>query len=404
MSTPYLRERRDELLRDYRDALLRDVAPFWLRFGLDREHGGMLTALGRRGEVIDTDKSVWFQGRAGWTYATLFRRVERRPEWLDAALSCVRFLRDHCAGPSGKLLFTVTREGKPLRMRRYVFSESFAAIAYAAVHAATGEAEWRERALGAFATFLRYQHEPGHIAPKVEPTTRPSVGLSPWMIQLVTAQDLRECLGDVEVLGRTLTQWAKAACDAIVRLFVKPDLRAVMEQVAPDGSVIDHFDGRLLNPGHAIEAAWFLLREARRSGDAALATTSLQMLDWMWERGWDREHGGLLYFTDLHGKPVQEYWAHMKFWWPHNEAMIATLLAHAHTGDPRYAEMHRAVHDWSRARFPDREHGEWFGYLDRQGRPTTELKGNMWKGPFHLPRQQLVCWEILEGRFDATSA
>jgi N-acylglucosamine 2-epimerase len=398
VTTSYLTERRDELLRTYRDGLLSDVLPFWLRHGLDREHGGMLTGLGRRGELIDSDKSVWFQGRAAWTFGVLHNTVERRPEWLEANLSCVRFLRDRCGSPSGKLHFTVTREGKPLRMRRYVFSECFAAIGYAEAFRATGEAEWKDRSLAAYDIFLRYNREPGHIPAKSE---RPARGLSPLMMTLVTAQDMRACLGDALVRGRTLSQWADTAIAEILTFFVKPDLRAVMEMVGPQGEVYDdHFDGRLLNPGHAIEAAWFILREARRTGNKDHAKASLDMLDWMWARGWDKRHGGLLYFTDLHDKPIQEYWHFMKFWWPHNEAIIATLLAHLHTGDARYAEMHRQVHDWSYAHFPDREHGEWYGYLDRAGQPTSELKGNMWKGPFHMPRQKYVCWQLLEGRYE----
>ena len=282
-------------------------------------------------------------------------------------------------------------------MRRYVFSECFAAIGYGAVHRATGQVKWRTRALAAYETFLRYHREPGRIPPKVSPETRPMKGLAPLMMTLVTAQDLRADLGDVTVLGRTLTQWAREAIDEIARDFVKHDLRAVMEVVGPSGEVYDHFDGRLLNPGHAIEAAWFVLREARRADDAKLKQLGLAMLDYMWERGWDAEHGGIRYFADVHGKPIQEYWHFMKFWWPHNEAIIATLLAHLMTGDAKYAEMHRQVHDWAYAHFPDKEHGEWYGYLDRQGRPTTELKGNMWKGPFHMPRQKLLCWQMLEG-------
>lgn len=395
--TPYLAQRRDELIRTYRDGLLQDVIPFWLRHGLDRKHGGIHTALGRRGELLDSDKSVWFQGRAAWTFANLYNTAEPRPEWLEAALSCAEFLHDRCADLTGKLHFTVTAEGDPLRMRRYVFSECFAAIAYGAVHHATGQAKWKERAVAAFDLFLKFNREPGHIPPKTSPETRPMKGLSPLMMTLVTAQDLREDLGDVVVRGRTLTQWAAAAIAEIGRDFVKPDLRAVLETVGPSGEIHDHFDGRLLNPGHAIEAAWFILREARRSGDEAMKRLGLDMLDYMWERGWDREHGGILYFTDLYGKPIQEYWHFMKFWWPHNEAIIATLLAHLMTGDAKYAEMHRLVHDWSYAHFPDKEHGEWYGYLDRQGRPTTELKGNMWKGPFHMPRQKLLCWQMLEG-------
>ncbi|MGE0145099.1 MAG: AGE family epimerase/isomerase [Planctomycetota bacterium] len=398
MTTAYLSTRRDELLACYRDGLLSDVVPFWLRHGIDREHGGILSALDRRGEVVDTDKAVWIQGRAAWLFGTLFNTVERRPEWLAAATTCAQFLRDRCVAPGGKLFFTVTRSGQPLRMRRYVYSESFAAIGHAELYRAGGDSHWRDLALAAFDLYLKYSREPGHILPKVDPTTRPTRGIGTLMILLVTAQDLRECLGDVLVRGRTLTQWAETACEEIVRYFLRPELRAVMEQVGPEGEIYDHFDGRLLNPGHAIEASWFMLREARRNSDASLARTSLDMLDWMWERGWDREHGGLSYFVDLLGKPVQEYWHFQKFWWPHNEAIIATLMAHVHTGDARYAEMHRQVHDWAYSHFPDPVHGEWYGYLDREGRVTSELKGSLWKGPFHLPRQQLVCWNLLEGR------
>jgi len=394
--TPYLQQRRDELRKVYRDGLLHDVIPFWLKHGMDRQHGGIFTALGRRGELLDSDKAVWFQGRAAWTFAHLYNTVEPRPEWLEAALSCGNFLHDRCADLTGKLHFTVTSEGDPLRMRRYVFSECFAAIAYGALHHATGQRQWKERAIAAFETFLKYNRTPGLIAPKTHPETRPMKGLSPLMMTIVTAQDLRADLGDITVMGQTLTQWVQAAIQEIRQDFMKPDLRAVMEVVGPRGEIYDHFDGRLLNPGHVMEAAWFMLREARYRPDPAVQQAGLQMIDWMWERGWDAEHGGLLYFVDVHRKPIQEYWHFMKFWWPHNETIIATLWAHIVTGDDKYAKMHQQVHDWTYAHFPDPEAGEWFGYLDRQGRPTSELKGTMWKGPFHLPRQQLVCWQLLE--------
>ena len=175
-----------------------------------------------------------------------------------------------------------------------------------------------------------------------------------------------------------------------------------METVGPNGEVLDHFDGRLLNPGHAIEGAWFILNEARHRGnDPALIELGCNMLDWMWARGWDEEHGGIFYFRDVHCKPVQEYWHDMKFWWPHNETILATLLAHLLTGEDRYESMHRQVHDWSYAHFPDAEHGEWYGYLHRDGHVSVPLKGNLWKGPFHLPRMQLLAWQWLES-FDAT--
>jgi N-acylglucosamine 2-epimerase len=379
----------------YRTTLLEDVMPFWLRHGWDREHGGMMTSLDRDGTVMDTDKSVWFQGRAGWMLATLYNTVERRPEWLEAARSCVAFSRQHCHGPEGKMYFSVTREGQPLRMRRYVYSESFAAISYAAYAKASGDDSATQAALAAWDTYLRYSFEPGVMVPKSEPA-RPAKGLGPLMIGIVTAQELRMNLGDVTVRGKSCTEWISAFIAEIERDFLKPEHAALLETVTPDGSLIPHTEGRTLNPGHAIECAWFIMQEGRHRGDRQMIALGCRILDWMWARGWDTEHGGLLYFTDLHGLPVQEYWHDMKFWWPHCEAIIATLMAWKLTGEPRYAAWHRLVHDWSCARFPDKAHGEWFGYLHRDGTLSQRAKGNLFKGPFHLPRMLLVCQKLLE--------
>jgi N-acylglucosamine 2-epimerase len=394
---------REHLRCLYRTTLVDDVLPFWLRHGLDLEHGGILTCLDRDGSVLDTDKSLWFQGRAGWMFATLFNTVERRPEWLDASRSCIGFLRRHGESEGGKMWFSVTRDGRPLRMRRYVFSEAFAAIAHAAYARATGDGRSHEDALRMFRTYLRYSFEPGVMSPKFEPT-RPAKGLAPRMIGIVTAQELRQCLGDVEVGGRTCTEWIDDLIAEIQRDFLKPELGALLEQVGPSGEILDHLDGRLLNPGHAIECAWFILHEAVHRGDRRLVGLGTTILDAMWSRGWDPEHGGLLYFTDLRGLPVQEYWHDMKFWWPHCEAIIATLLAWTLTGESRHADWHQAVHDWSFRHFPDPKHGEWFGYLHRDGSVAQRAKGNLFKGPFHLPRMLWYCSRLMEGSVSSDTA
>jgi N-acylglucosamine 2-epimerase len=271
-------------------------------------------------------------------------------------------------------------------MRRYVYSECFAAVGSAAFSVAVGDSRARDETLEYFSTYLHHSFTPGVMPPKTDPVSRPMKGVAPLMIAIVTAQEIRRLLGDETVRGATCTQWIDRSIAEIERDFFKPDLGALMEVVAPNGDVIDHFDGRTLNPGHAIECAWFILHEAKLRRDARMQRLGLAILDLMWRRGWDPEFGGLLYFTDIHGKPVQEYWAEMKFWWPHNEAEIATLLAYQLTGEKRYAEWHGQVHAWSRRMFADPQHGEWFGYAHRDGRISTRLKGNLWKGPFHLPR------------------
>jgi N-acylglucosamine 2-epimerase len=385
----------------YREALLGDVIPFWLDHGLDREHGGYLTALDRDGTVIDTDKSVWFQGRGAWMFATLYNTVERNPEWLTAAASGIDFLRRYAAAPDGKLYFTLTRDGRPLRMRRYVYSEAFAAMANAAYAKACGDGRAADDAVRLFDAYLDYSFTPGRMPAKTHLATRPAKGVGPLMFALHVAQEVREHLGDVTVRGRTCTEWADHSIAEIERDFLKPEHRALMETVGPDGEILDHFDGRTLNPGHAIECAWFVMHEGNRRGDQRLIRLGLTILDWMWERGWDGEFGGLFYFRDLRGLPVQEYWHDMKFWWPHCEAVIATLLARTLTDDEKYARWHRQVHDWSFRHFPDPKYGEWYGYLHRDGRVSVQLKGNLWKGPYHLPRMLWYCWRLAGGAWHA---
>jgi N-acylglucosamine 2-epimerase len=386
---------RARLANLYRETLLDDVIPFWLRHGLDRECGGIITGLDRDGSILDDDKSVWFQGRAAWTFATLYNSVERRDEWLDAARSCIDFIRRFCFAPDGKMYFTVTRDGQPLRMRRYVFSESFAAIANAAFAKAAEDAQAADDAVKCFAAYLHHSFTPRVMPPKTDVKTRPMQGIGAHMIGIATAQEVRANLGDVTVCGKSCTEWINQSIAAIERDFLKADLQVLMETVGLRGEILDHFDGRMLNPGHAIECAWFVMHEGLYRDNRRLRELGATILDWMWRRGWDEEYGGLFYFRDLRRLPVQEYWHDMKFWWPHNEAVIATLLAWKLTGEPRYAAWHRLVHDWSFQHFPDSEYGEWYGYLHRDGTPSVRLKGNMWKGPFHLPRMLWYCWKTL---------
>ncbi len=389
-------ERIEELIACYRDGLLGDTLPFWTRHAPDREHGGFMFCLGRDGSVLDTDKGMWAHGRFVWLLSTLYNTVEQREEWLELAAHGVEFIRRCGFDDDGRMFFSVTREGRPLRKRRYVFTETFACVALAAYAKASGDSRAADEARGLWDLFRKYMTTPSLIPPKTNTQTRPCKSMGGPMITIATAQVLRETLGTDEYNGVI-----DECIDEIRRDFLKPDLRAAMETVSPDGEIIDHFDSRTLNPGHAIECAWFIMHEGKHRGDAKLIELGATILDWMWSRGWDAEYGGILYFRDLHDKPVQEYWHDMKVWWPQNEAIIATLLAYRLTGDEKYARWHAMIHDWAHKHFADPEHGEWFGYLHRDGRVSVPLKGNIWKGPFHLPRMQLYCWRLLASGTDA---
>jgi len=387
----YNNEELIELAKFYQYQLLNDTVPFWFPRSFDKEHGGFLFMRDADGSLIDDDKSVWIQGRATWLLATLYNTVEKKQEWLDGAKLGYEFLNKHCFDTDGQMFFHLTREGKPIRKRRYFFSETFYVIAAAAYSKASGDASAAEKARTVFGRCIDYATIPGLLEPKYT-STRPSKGIGVSMIMMNTAQQLRENIGDPRC-DTLIEQWISD----IETNFVKDDIRCVMEQVAPDGSIIDHIDGRTLNPGHAMEGAWFILHEAKhRNNDKHLIDLGCRMLDYMWEWGWDKEYGGILYFRDVYNKPVQEYWQDMKFWWPHNEVIIATLLAYLATGKEKYAHMHKLVHDYAYQHFHDKINGEWFGYLHRDGSIAQTAKGNLFKGPFHLPRQEWYCYTILD--------
>ncbi|QDU56992.1 AGE family epimerase/isomerase [Aeoliella mucimassa] len=387
---------QQHLTRIYRDGLLEDVLPFWTTHAVDHESGGFLTALDRDGTVIDTDKGVWQQARFTWllgelTNCELLRDNPSRDIWLELARHGADFLTKHCFDPAdGRMWFHVTRNGQPIRKRRYAFSESFAAIAYGELAQTLHSDEYAAKATQAFQRFITHSLTPPADQAKYT-QVRPTRSLGFPMITINTAQQLRDSIG-LEVAN----EWIDRSIEDIERYHLKADIQCVMETVSDTGEIINHFDGRTLNPGHAIEGAWFIMLEGRHRHDSRLVELGCTMLDWMWQRGWDNEYGGMLYFTDVYHLPVQEYWHDMKFWWPHNETIIATLAAYLLTGDEKYAQWHQLVHDWSYRHFPDPQHGEWFGYLHRDGRLSVPLKGNLWKGPFHLPRMLLTCWKLLE--------
>ncbi len=380
-------------LRDtYRDGLLLDTIPFWFPRSVDKECGGFLTCFSQDGALLQTDKSVWFQGRFTWMLSTLYNTVERKEEWLAYAQHGVDFLHNHCFDTDGRMFFTLTREGKPLRKRRYIFSEIFAVIALAAYGNATQDDRYKQQALALFKKVLQLLDTPGALDPKTSPENRPMKGLAIPMVLIVTAQELRKAVNDPicnQVIDRAILE--------VERDFMKPEFKCVLETVGPNGEFYDNFDGRLINPGHSIELGWFILEEARlRNNDPRLIKIGTQIVDWSYGLGWDQEFGGMIYYRDARNMPATEYWHDMKFWWPQNETIIATLLAYQLTKDEKYARWLQTAHDWAYAHFPDPVHGEWFGYLHRDGSVSTTLKGNMWKGFFHLPRMQWYCWQRLD--------
>lgn len=378
----------------YRADLTDNILPFWLEHGLDRKHGGIYTCLDREGKLMDPTKSVWFQGRFAFVCSFAYNQVERRPEWLDAARQTLDFIEQHCFDADGRMYFEVAADGTPLRMRRYVFSESFAAIAMAEYALATGNQSYAEKALKIFKDMRHFLTTPGLLAPKYLPSVE-AQGHSITMIMINVASRLKKVIADPELDRQIDESLFKLKND-----FMHPEFKALLETVGPAGEFIDTCNGRVINPGHCIETAWFLFDVAMdRGGDKNLIDLGLTILNWSWDWGWDETYGGIINFRDCRNLPPQDYSQDMKFWWPQTEAIIANLYAYKLTGNELYLKRHRQVSEWAYGHFPDHEFGEWYGYLHRDGTVAQPAKGNLFKGPFHIPRMMVkgyqLCQEIL---------
>ena len=379
----------------YQDDLKENILPFWLKHGLDRVRGGVYTCVDRDGTLIDSTKSVWFQGRFGFICTYAYNNIEANEEWLRASKSCVDFIEQHCFDTDGRMYFEVTAEGKPVRKRRYVFSECFAAIAMSEYSIASGDRSYAQKALTLFKQILHFINTKGILEPKYCEGVEMQ-GHSITMILINTAARIREAIPAVE-----LDEQISLSIETLQRYFIHPEFEALLETVGPNGEFIDTIIGRTINPGHCIETAWFLLEEAKyRGGDPQLTEVAVKILDWSWKWGWDKEYGGLINFRDCKGLPVQDYSQDMKFWWPQTEAIIATLYAYEATGEERFLRMHQQISDWTYAHFPDVEYGEWYGYLHRDGTVAQPAKGNIFKGPFHIPRMMIkgfmLCRDMMQ--------
>jgi len=380
-----------KLAKQYKDELFDKVLPFWLNNSLDKEYGGYFTCLERDGSVFDTDKFMWLQGREVWMFSMLYNKVEKRQEWLDAAILGAEFMKKY--GHDGNLdwYFSVTREGDPIVEPYNIFSYTFATMAFGQLAIATGNKEYEEIAKKTFEKVLKRADNPKDKWNKLHPGTRPMKNFALPMILCNLALEI-EPLIDPEFLRNAIENSINCTLE-----FIRPELGGlVVENIGADGKLVDSMDGRHMNPGHSIESMWFLMDLGKRLNRPELIEKAKDTALRMVEYGWDKKYDGIFYFMDLKGHPTQELEWDQKLWWVHIETLITMIKGYRLTGDKRCLEWFNRVHDYVWSHFADPEYPEWFGYLNRRGEVLLTLKGGKWKGCFHVPRGLYQVWQVLE--------
>lgn len=370
-----------EYAQQYRKELLENVVPFWLECSRDRQYGGYLTSLDRKGEVYDSDKYVWLQGREVWCFSMLYDKVEKRPEWLEMARQGAEFLRKYGKDEKGRYYFALTREGKPLVQPYNIFSDCFAAMGFGCLAKSVKGEGYEELATAAYKGILARKDKPKGIWDKSCPETRSLRSFALPMILCNLSLELEHILG-----GSAIEATARSLSSEILETFLDAETGLIRENVGPKGEFVDSFEGRQLNPGHSIEATWFLMDIGERIGDKGIIAKAVALMLRSLEFGWDKEYGGIYYFRDLHDHPPCQLEWDQKLWWVHVETLVALAKAYRLTRDEECARWFKKVHEYTWGHFKDPEGREWFGYLNRRGEVLLPLKGGKWKGCFHVPR------------------
>jgi len=375
----------------FKDELLNYIIPFWMQKSPDKENGGYFTCLDREGKVYDTDKFMWLQGREVWFFSMIYNRVERRGEWLDMALLGADFMEKYGRDRGGNWYFSLTKDGIPLIQPYNIFSDCFAAMAFGELYKATGEEKHKTIAVNTFNNILKRRDNPKGIYSKVYPGTRPMKNFSLPMILSNLALIMENIVGK-DYVNRLVPPLIHEVMD----VFYNKETGLILENVMPDGTFSDTYDGRLVNPGHTNESMWFIMDLATRNKDDKLIEKAINILLKTTEFGWDKKYGGIFYFLDIKGHPVQQLEWDQKLWWVHVETMISMAKAYKLTGNEDCRQWFEKLHEYTWNHFRDPLYPEWFGYLNREGQPLLELKGGKWKGCFHVPRGLFELWKILE--------
>ncbi|MCA5004388.1 AGE family epimerase/isomerase [Sphingobacterium bovistauri] len=375
----------------YKNELVQNVIPFWEKHSVDKECGGFFTCLERDGKVFDTDKFMWLQGRQIWTMSMLYDKLEARESWKEMAVHGADFILKNGRDAQGDWYFSLDRKGNPLVQPYNIFSDCFATMGLASLYKITGNDEYGQVAHDTFNRIIARQDNPKGKYSKAFPGTRNLKGFSLPMILSNLSLELEHIVGS-QLVDKLIDE----VIHEVMEVFYQPETGLIMESVHLDGSFSDTFEGRLVNPGHIIEAMWFMMDLADRRQDKVLMSKCVDIAIRALEFGWDDKYEGILYFKDILNRPPQQLEWDQKLWWVHLESLVCMAKGYAYTGDERCKDWFEKLDAYSFKHFADPEFGEWYGYLNRQGDPLLTLKGGKWKGCFHVPRALFKVYETLK--------
>jgi N-acylglucosamine 2-epimerase len=410
-------EQSDALLAFYREHAVSDLLPFWWK-AVDARNGGIFTCFDNAGAtLVSRNKYTWSQGRFVWLWSRVARMITASmlpgdaASYLREAARTVEFLTGHVFLPNGNCSYVLSETGEKIdgeRSDTSIYADCFVLLGFSEYALVTRDSHVLERAFDIY-DGIRARLSGGSFPTAPYPIPAGYRSHSVAMILLRVTQILADAARTLDHARHSAMALETVRCvSEILDVFCRPD-DAVWELIPLEERLHDTVLARHATPGHIFESMWFVMRTALHERRTDWIERAARSIAWAFEAGWDSEWGGLFRYVDREGgrprgrSSNEPYEALMldtwdtKIWWPHAEALYATLLAYETTGSARFESTHSRVHDYVFRTFPnpDRITGEWIQIRDRQGEPLNKCVALPVKDPYHILQDVLLMVELL---------
>ncbi|PAP76000.1 AGE family epimerase/isomerase [Rubrivirga marina] len=388
-----------DLAEEARAELVDHILPFWAERTLDDEHGGFVGRIDGHGRrVPEAAKGSVLNARILWTFAAACRALGT-DRWCAEADRACDALRTHFADPEhGGVYWTVAPDGTPVDDKKQVYAQAFTIYALAEHVRQRGDGEALAWAQDLYRLLEDRAVDPEHggYIEAFSCDWGPAADLRLSEKDADAPKSMNTHLHVLEAYTTLYRVWPDAGVAGRLRALVETFLDHIVD---PETGHLGLFFGMDWTPlsadvsfGHDVEASWLLDEAAAVLDDAGLAArvrpVALRLARLAREEGLDAD-GGLFNERGSDGRLDTD-----KHWWPQAEAVVGFLNAYERTDDDSFAEAAHRTWAFIQRAIVDRDGGEWFFRVDREGVPYREEDTvGPWKCPYHNAR---ACLEIME--------
>ncbi|MBT7593798.1 MAG: hypothetical protein HN559_02780 [Gemmatimonadetes bacterium] len=370
-----------DLREQYRSDLFDDYVPFWRTSGFDFELGGFMCAVADDGTQLNTEKSMWYQGRGLWTHSFLYNHFGG-DEHLEMARLTKDFVLKHGRDKEGNWVTSMDREGRITGdADRMGYAALFLAEGLQEYAKAADDEETMDLAIDVFWQGTKLYNDPDRdVNQGYIPVSYPGMRVGGFeMVTIVLLNSLLQKRSDAALEARMSN-----ALENVTERFWHPEYRLNNEALDHNFNRRDDENEDFVYLGHAIETFWMILHEALRRQDPALFDLAAERLKRHIEVAWDDVYGGFFRAMEVNGALTFD-----KVLWLQEEVLIGTMILMEHTDLEWPAWWFDRTFHYVQEKFPLRQHGYpmWIMGGDRKVtyRPKTARKGN-----FHHPRHLML--------------